>query len=117
MCMRVHACVQVACLLAVVCACCFVYVFILVQHVSGCLVCLSGCVKVCAVHAGLCALERDGEGGAEGNAEFIEGGVCLAGAACVLSSQRGSLELVAGTGCAFRLGAELVTRALIPMKY
>lgn len=66
-------------------------------------------------------MPRKGRGGGaqgfSGNAECMEGGVCLAGAAGVLSSRRGSLELVAGVGGAFRLGAELVTRAPIPMKY
>lgn len=102
------------------CACCFVYVVVFLQCVSGCVVYLSGCLQVCAVHVGLCALERDVVGGSRevlGKRECVEGGVCLAGSAGVLSSQAGSPELVAGTGGAFQLGAKLVIRTPIPMKY
>lgn len=61
-----------ACLLGLVYACCFVYV-VFVQRVPGYVVCLSGCVKTCGAHAGLCALERDGGNrGEAGNAECIE---------------------------------------------
>lgn len=51
-------CVSVACVLGVVCACCFVYVLIFVECMSGCVVCLSGCVQACGRHLGLCASER-----------------------------------------------------------
>lgn len=56
----------------------FVYVVVFVQRVSGYVVCQSGCMKMCGVHTGLCALERDGGDRERAvNAECTEGGVYL----------------------------------------
>lgn len=79
-------------------------------------------MKMCAVHVGLCDLERDVVGGSRevlGKWEYIEGGVRL-GWVCGCAEFPRRVPRAGGRRRrrgAFQLGVKLVTQAPTPMKY